>query len=106
LPIDPRYPSARLGLMLEHARPALLLTDTATVPTLPGHDVPVLLLDDLDLEAGDPGPVAGEVHPDNALYVMYTSGSTGVPKGVTATHRNVAACLPTQVDAVRMGPGK
>ncbi|MGW2834864.1 amino acid adenylation domain-containing protein [Streptomyces sp. NPDC001286] len=106
LPIDPRYPSARLGLMLEHARPALLLTDTATAPTLPGHDVPVLLLDDLDLEAGDPGPVAGEVHPDNALYVMYTSGSTGVPKGVTATHRNVAGCLPTQVDAVRMGPGK
>ncbi|CAM5476780.1 D-alanine--D-alanyl carrier protein ligase [Streptomyces violaceorubidus] len=45
------------------------------------------------------------MHPDNAAYVMYTSGSTGVPKGVTITHRNIAACLPSLVAAVGLEPG-
>ncbi|WP_331765212.1 amino acid adenylation domain-containing protein (plasmid) [Streptomyces sp. NBC_01384] len=105
VPIDPRYPSARLGLMLRHARPALLLTDAKTAPTLPEHDVTPLLLDDIDLEHGDASPVDVDVHPDNAAYVMYTSGSTGIPKGVTATHRNITSCLPTQVAALGVNPG-
>ncbi|CAM5476678.1 D-alanine--D-alanyl carrier protein ligase [Streptomyces violaceorubidus] len=41
LPIDPRFPSARLGLMLEQARPRLLLADAESAAALPPHDVPV-----------------------------------------------------------------
>ncbi|MEU6088790.1 amino acid adenylation domain-containing protein [Streptomyces sp. NPDC047085] len=105
VPIDPRYPSARLGLMLDQARPRLLLVDEESAAALPEHEVPVLTLDGLDLESGDAGPVEAAVHPDNAAYVMYTSGSTGVPKGVTITHRNIAACLPSLVTAVGLEPG-
>ncbi|MDC2961540.1 AMP-binding protein, partial [Streptomyces gilvifuscus] len=89
LPIDPRYPGGRLSAVLSQATPALLLTDAATAPTLPGHDVPVVLLDELDLDGADPSPVAVDLHPDNLAYVMYTSGSTGVPKGVAITHHGV-----------------
>ncbi|MFH8989597.1 amino acid adenylation domain-containing protein [Streptomyces sp. NPDC017940] len=94
LPIDPAYPSARLHHILADARPALVLTSTATAHVLPAtHDVPRLCVEDADFAdfACPAVPGAGadlpEARPDNAAYVMYTSGSTGTPKGVTLTHR-------------------
>ncbi|MEU2080046.1 amino acid adenylation domain-containing protein, partial [Streptomyces sp. NPDC013489] len=91
LPIDPRYPSARLDHVLSDARPGLLLTTTGTAGVLPEHEVPCLHLDRLDLGAGDGSDLgADERHgpwgPDNLAYLMYTSGSTGRPKGVAITH--------------------
>jgi amino acid adenylation domain-containing protein/non-ribosomal peptide synthase protein (TIGR01720 family) len=89
LPVDPRYPSARLDLILGQARPRLVLTDRATATVLPEDGTPRLYLDDIDWSArpvAASGPVA---RPDNLAYVMYTSGSTGTPKGVAITHRGV-----------------
>ncbi|MEV0442213.1 amino acid adenylation domain-containing protein [Streptomyces spectabilis] len=88
LPIDPKYPSARLDHILSTARPQLVLTDADTVGVLPETDVPSLFLGDLDLEGAADGERA-EVRPHNAAYVMYTSGSTGTPKGVVVSHANV-----------------
>ncbi|MCI3928031.1 non-ribosomal peptide synthetase [Streptomyces sp. AN091965] len=95
LPIDPAYPSGRLDLILGQARPALLLTDTATAQALPHSDTPRLCLDDLDLQAtadrlrqGEAGHTAPP-RPDHLAYVMYTSGSTGTPKGVMITQAGV-----------------
>ncbi|MGE2817243.1 condensation domain-containing protein, partial [Mycobacterium heidelbergense] len=48
LPIDPNYPSQRTAYMLTDAAPQLLITDTATVPTLPDTDLPRLILDTID----------------------------------------------------------
>ena len=97
LPIDPEYPSERTGFVLTDAAPRLVLTDTATAAVLPAVDVPVLELDALDGGAGDPGAAApitdaervAPLRPEHLAYVMYTSGSTGVPKGVAICHRNV-----------------
>ncbi|GGV25378.1 hypothetical protein GCM10010277_06310 [Streptomyces longisporoflavus] len=96
LPIDPRYPSARLAHILADARPVLLLTDTPTRDTLPRTDIGAahLLLDEQPLtESGATRPEFARpevaLRGDNAAYVMYTSGSTGSPKGVTVTHANV-----------------
>ncbi|MGW9054980.1 AMP-binding protein, partial [[Kitasatospora] papulosa] len=94
VPIDPRYPSARLDHVVSDASPRLLLTDGATAEVLPGAGVPRLLMDGLDLSVGDgsdlsDGERLGVLRPQNTAYVMYTSGSTGVPKGVTITHHCV-----------------
>ncbi|MGW4596890.1 non-ribosomal peptide synthase/polyketide synthase [Streptomyces sp. NPDC004457] len=95
LPVDPAYPAERVRLMLDDARPALVLATRETASALPADSTPLLLEDcadpavpDTDLTDADrPRPPL----PDHPAYVIYTSGSTGRPKGVVVTHRTVAA---------------
>ncbi|MFE1288251.1 amino acid adenylation domain-containing protein [Streptomyces sp. NPDC058751] len=99
LPVDPAYAAARLPHVLPTARPHLVLTDAGTRPLIPATDIPVLLLDDIDLHnppaaGAAAGPQAG---PDSLAYVIYTSGSTGVPKGVGVTHTTVVNAVDTLV---------
>ncbi|MEU8434185.1 amino acid adenylation domain-containing protein, partial [Streptomyces sp. NPDC029216] len=111
LPVDPRYPSHRLAAIFGEARPRLVLTDSATVAVLPAHDAPDLLLDTLDLSGAgdadgeDTGPTR-PVHADRLAYVMYTSGSSGKPKGVAITHANVVNGVLQLAPRVGAGPGK
>ncbi|MDL5205458.1 non-ribosomal peptide synthetase [Streptomyces sp. ALI-76-A] len=86
LPVDPGYPSSRVGLLLDTARPALVLTGGEAAAAVAGCRAPVLRLEDLSLDG--PGPEAPHVplSADDLAYVMFTSGSTGTPKGVAVTH--------------------
>ncbi|HEY0806902.1 MAG TPA: amino acid adenylation domain-containing protein, partial [Pseudonocardiaceae bacterium] len=90
LPIDPRYPSGRLGLLLTDAAPELILTDSDTLPVLPQNDIPCLCIDTIELAGSDVDfPAQHRVRPANLAYLMYTSGSTGTPKGVEISHATV-----------------
>ncbi|MFH8800533.1 amino acid adenylation domain-containing protein [Streptomyces sp. NPDC017936] len=80
LPIDPAYPSDRIGYVVEDAGPVLVLTTADVAGDLPALDtVPRLLLDEPVPDA--PG-FTGSPAPAEAAYTIYTSGSTGRPKGV------------------------
>ena len=99
LPLDPEYPAARLGYMLEDSGATLVLTEAAVRDALPAG-ARTLLLDDPEeraaVRAFDPGPIAEAERrtpllPGHAAQVIYTSGSTGRPKGVVVSHRNLVA---------------
>ncbi|HEU5471987.1 MAG TPA: amino acid adenylation domain-containing protein [Actinophytocola sp.] len=104
LPIDPHHPGQRLGFLLADAAPGLVLTDAGTLPALPEHEIPCLLLDDLP-ESDVDDPAGSPVRPDNLAYLMYTSGSTGTPKGVGITHRTVVNGVSRLAEVAGVRPG-
>ncbi|MFE2979167.1 amino acid adenylation domain-containing protein [Streptomyces sp. NPDC059258] len=105
VPIDPKYPSARLDYILSDARPHMVLTSVDAADVLPASDVPNLFVEDIDLDADGPDAQGAAARPANAAYVMYTSGSTGTPKGVTITHRDVVNGVLRLAEAVGISAG-
>ena len=94
LPLDPDYPAGRLAWMLADGAPVALVTQAAVTARLPAHGVPLVRLDDDALLAQPThDPVVPGLTPASLAYVMYTSGSTGQPKGVMIEHRNVVRLI-------------
>ncbi|RDI25336.1 non-ribosomal peptide synthetase [Lentzea flaviverrucosa] len=91
LPVDPRFPSERLRFAVADAGVVLALTEPGALAELPDLGVPHVLFDDVRTTPAGAEPA---VHPDSTAYVLHTSGSTGVPKGVVIAHRNIVTCLP------------
>src|SRR2546430_4776195 len=90
VPLDPAYPKERLDFLIRDTRAPLILTQSWLASKVSaGHDLPFLLLDQI------PSPLDDEENPEPAgtpaslAYVMYTSGSTGIPKGVMIENRAI-----------------
>ncbi|MFI8007911.1 amino acid adenylation domain-containing protein [Streptomyces sp. NPDC086010] len=94
LPLDPDHPAERLTrLAADAGAKTVIVRGPGAGPPCP--------LDRDELFAYDAGRVLPEARPDNLAYVLYTSGSSGRPKGVDVTHANLAAC----VEGFRVTPG-
>jgi amino acid adenylation domain-containing protein len=105
VPLDPAYPEARLGFMLRDSRAPLLVTLEKWRTTFAAAGVRLLCLDSAaevtaeETSAGLETPVG----PEDPAYVVYTSGSTGQPKGVLVPHRGVVR-LVRNPNYVTLGP--
>ena len=84
VPLDPAYPNERLAFMLGDAQPKVLLTQQPLVTKRPQQTI-VCLDDEQISKASTDNPNSG-VTPENLAYVVYTSGTTGKPKGVLVPH--------------------
>ncbi|MGE6982632.1 enterobactin non-ribosomal peptide synthetase EntF [Kluyvera intermedia] len=85
LPLDTGYPDDRLQMMLQDARPSLLITSDDQLSRFPNIEslclnVPLGGEDDLPL---------GLAQPEQTAYIIFTSGSTGRPKGVMVGHEAI-----------------
>ena len=86
LPLSPADPDARIAGFIEEAKPTVVLTEAKFASAI-STTVPVLVLDGLQGESDTaPSPLAAA---HNLCYVMFSSGSSGKPKGVMVEHRSV-----------------
>ena len=103
-PLDPSYPAERLNFMMKDANAVLLIADEDLRPIVNEYEGPVLLTKNLVNQSVSPkdglsgeiivppaGKEAGQIRPSNLFILLYTSGSTGVPKGCQLEHRNLVA---------------
>jgi amino acid adenylation domain-containing protein len=91
LALDPTYPPPRLAFMLEDAGASVLLTTTRLAASLPAHGARLVCLDaeaqQIASHASD--NVERVADPNNLAYLVYTSGTTGRPKGTLVEHHSL-----------------
>ncbi len=110
VPIDPSNPRQRIELILKDCNPRVLLTQR-TGASLP-HKLPILFAETGFAEtvvAGAKDSLAptlanSAARLNNLAYILYTSGSSGVPKGVQVTHRNLAYSNQARVSYYKDSP--
>ena len=107
VPIDPAQPKNRIAQMLDQLGSCLIVTQQGFLPRLEGNNRRFVCLDidaeQIEQQSGDNLP--NNAAPEDLCYVLFTSGSTGAPKGVAVEHRQVLNYLHAITAKLDLEPG-
>ena len=107
LPLDPDYPVSRNRRMLADSQAKWLIADRSSLLAVTqAHDVEVIELAELLATSTDLAVVEVPPEPGGSrlAYILYTSGTTGMPKGVLIEHRSVVNLLLCAQELIGFGP--
>ncbi|KAL4789182.1 hypothetical protein BDV19DRAFT_395282 [Aspergillus venezuelensis] len=107
VPIEVRSPPHRIEAIFRECQPAVAIYDWSTrdsIDSLGCYDGPVLDLSTVDFASQNGIATSPSLSsPESVAYVLYTSGSTGAPKGVLVTHANLVCQLDAMRSACNLG---
>ena len=88
VPLDVNYPTFRLNQMAKDADVSVILTDSKHGDIFEGLEIELLFIDGVS-DDGTPSVILPKIDAKDLAYIIYTSGSSGDPKGVPVSHGNL-----------------
>jgi amino acid adenylation domain-containing protein len=106
VPLDPSLPRSRATYILKDLQSGLMITNNRNVSLskeLANNELQCISIDELDFSLSDEN-LGLSIPPDTLASILYTSGSTGHPKGVVQNHRNVIHSIMKYTNALHICP--
>ncbi len=103
IPVEPTFPVERIRLMMRESHIDFIITEKEHASLLPGF--PLHFVERGTATGADLPSLPASASPEDAAYVLYTSGTTGMPKGVVVENRNVCHYVRAFWHEFHPGPG-